>query len=113
MASFAFFCLSSSLGHVARIVTLARALAKRSHNIILIGGGYFLDPIIVTPGEFQIETIWEPDLDLVLAPSRGETVSYSEHEIFDRALNTELDMLKKLRPDVVVSDNRRTALVTA
>ncbi len=113
MARFAFFCLSSSLGHVGRTVSLARALAARSHKIILVGSGFFLDPIVVPRGEFQIEPIWEPDLDVLLAPSRGGIVSIPEHELFDRALTDERELLAKLRPDVVVSDNRRTALVTA
>jgi UDP:flavonoid glycosyltransferase YjiC (YdhE family) len=109
-----FFCLSSSLAHAGRVVRLARALAARGHTPILAGQpGFLADPQVVAPGEFTVETIWEPDLAGLLSAARGQAPRQAEHVIADRMLTDELALIDKLRPDLVVTDNRRTAVVSA
>jgi UDP:flavonoid glycosyltransferase YjiC (YdhE family) len=109
-----FFCLSSSLAHAGRTVRLARALAARGHSAILAGKpGFFADPHVLRPGELPIETVWEPDLEGLLAAARGQEQSLPEHVIAERMLTDELALLDRVRPDLVVTDTRRTAVVSA
>jgi UDP:flavonoid glycosyltransferase YjiC (YdhE family) len=109
-----FFCLSSSLAHAGRVVRLARALQARGHTAVLAGKpGFFADPCLVQPGELAVETAWEPDLAGLMAAARGEKPQLPEEVIADRMLTDELALLDRLRPDLVVTDNRRTAVISA
>jgi UDP:flavonoid glycosyltransferase YjiC (YdhE family) len=110
----AFFALSSSLAHAGRVVRLARALAARGHAAILAGKpGFFADPQVVKPGEFGVEQVWEPELEGLMSAARGGKPQLPEQEIAERMLTDELALLDRLRPDLVVTDNRRTAVVSA
>jgi UDP:flavonoid glycosyltransferase YjiC (YdhE family) len=110
----AFFALSGSLAHAGRVVRLARALAARGHTSILAGKpGFFADPQVVKPGEFSVETIWEPELEGLMSAARGGKPQLPEQVIAERMLTDELALLDRLRPDLVVTDNRRTAVVSA
>ncbi len=109
-----FFCLSRSLAHAGRVVRLAKALKARGHSVILAGApGFFADPHLVPPGELPVETVWEPELAGLMAAARGQAPEHPEHVIAERMLTDELALLDRLRPNLVVTDNRRTAIVSA
>lgn len=113
MAHLAFACLSHSLAHAGRDVRLARELVARGHRVTLIGApGFFGDPAVVRPGECPVEVLPEPPLGEVLSPARGRSAR-AETGRFLQAMDAERALLRRLRPDALVVDNRRSALVSA
>jgi len=115
MARIACLCYSGSLAHAGRTVTVARELARRGHDVTLCGQPRYLESsLLVDRGELPLEVLHEPDLSAVLAPSRGGADDEQAGAFaFAGAVHDELQLFSRLRPQVVVVDNRRSAIVSA
>jgi UDP:flavonoid glycosyltransferase YjiC (YdhE family) len=115
LATLALFCLSQSLAHAGRVVRLARALAARGHHTQTFGDPRWLHhPALCPPGALPPPLpLAEPPLDDVLRPSRGLPPAFDEAQMFVKALDDDLAALDRLKPALVIVDNRRSTPVAA
>jgi len=104
---------SNILAHVGRCVVLARELKARGHSIIFAGTPKFLrDPAVVRPGEFQIHLIDDYDAEEGLEILR-KLWKTPRKESLREHVQSELEMLDEVRPDVVINDFRLTMYLSA
>lgn len=75
--------------------------------------GRFADPMVMGEAALPIERLPEPPLEELLRPARGLSTRLVEAEVFERALADDLVVMERTRPDLVVVDNRRSAIVAA
>ncbi len=115
MARIAVLCYSRSLAHAGRAVAVARELAARGHEVLLGGQPTFLESSLLVDGaELSLEVLFEPSLDKVLAASRGQADDEQAGMFaFAGAITEELALFSRFRPQVVVTDNRRSATISA
>ncbi len=115
MARIACLCYSGSLAHAGRTVAVARELAGRGHDVTLCGQPRYLESsLLVDRAELPLEVLHEPDLSAVLAPSQGGADDEQAGAFaFAGAVHDELELFSRLRPDAVVVNNRRSAIVSA
>lgn len=93
---------------------LGERAAQAGHEVILAGApGRLADPLLVGPSPPVVERLDEPPLEELLRPSRGLPSRISEVELFERALAQDRALFERVRPDLVVADNRRSSPVAA
>ncbi|MEM9493746.1 MAG: hypothetical protein AAGC55_31660, partial [Myxococcota bacterium] len=115
MAEIAVFCYSRSLAHAGRAVAVARALVGDGHRVTLFGQPHYLESsLLVAPAEFPLRVVYEPPLDQVLGAVRGRSGPAGDPAAaLAGAVFEELRIFESWRPDVVVTDNRRSAVLSA
>lgn len=111
MATVALFCLSRSLSHAARTLTVARWLEEAGHRCVLHGAPGWLGRLI---GESDKLTAHEePELDDVLAASRGKRSRVDPALQLRLSLAADQAALRACGAELVVVDNRRSAGLAA
>lgn len=111
MATVALFCLSRSLSHAARTLTVARWLGEAGHRCVLHGAPGWLGRLVGPSDELAAHE--EPDLDDVLAASRGKRSSVDPALRLRLSLAADRAALRACGAELVVVDNRRSAGLAA
>ena len=113
MATVALFCLSRSLAHASRVVAVARRLTAAGHTCVLHGApGWLTHPMLQCAG-VSVVVHDEPDMDDVLAPSRGKRPGGNPAQVLARALTADRTAIIQSGSSVVIVDNRRSAGLAA
>jgi len=102
---------SNVLFHVGRSLTLARELRRRGHRVAFIGSPRYLrDPDIAAGEEFEFHPA--PDFGADEAMEILRTIhKVPSRRLIDRMIAAELDVLERVRPDLIVSDFRPTIFI--
>ena len=103
---------SNVLFHVGRCTALAHELAKRGHRTILAGvPRYLRDPAVADESSrFVALPDFDPDkgMDLLRSITR-----VPDQSLVDALVDAEIEALREVRPDVVVTDFRPTMTISA
>ncbi len=104
---------SNIISHTGRCVSLARELKKRGHEIILAGSPRYLqNPQIVGEDEFGYYELKDFLSEEAMESLRTMKKTYTRKTILEY-INSELVMLRKLRPHMVITDFRLTMSISA
>jgi MGT family glycosyltransferase len=104
---------SNILAHVGRCVVLARELKNRGYHVTLAGTPKFLqDPAVVPEAEFETYPIPDYEAEEGLEILR-KVRKVPSKKFLNEHIQAELQMLDRVRPDVVVNDFRLTLYISA
>lgn len=104
---------SNVLFHVGRCVRLARELASRGHRVVVAGSERYLrDPAIVGTEGFEYEPLPDFECEEAMAILRDLHRRPSRARV-EEMLDAERAMLRRLQPDLVVTDFRPTLQISA
>jgi UDP:flavonoid glycosyltransferase YjiC (YdhE family) len=104
---------SNILFHVGRCAVVARELSLRGHRILMLGSPrYLTDPAIAATAEFTFHPSPDFSADEGMALLRS-VLTVPERRLVERMIVAEVDALRRLRPDLVVSDFRPTMRISA
>ncbi|MCD2451335.1 hypothetical protein GO003_013130 [Methylicorpusculum oleiharenae] len=101
-----------ALAHVSRLLEIAKILKMHEHEIVFAGYGKFLQ--IARDAGFEIEVLPYISIEQIIKAVRSQKLNelyrFTELESFIKA---EIDFLKRVKPDLVLIDNRPTARTSA
>jgi UDP:flavonoid glycosyltransferase YjiC (YdhE family) len=104
---------SDILFHVGRCVVLARELARRGHRVTLAGTPrYLCDPALASGPALEVAELPDFPAEDGMALLRSVRARPDGARL-DRMVDAELELLRRLRPDLVVSDFRPTLGISA
>jgi UDP:flavonoid glycosyltransferase YjiC (YdhE family) len=104
---------SNITSHTGRCILIARELKKRGYEIILAGSSKLIrNPQIAKEDEFDYYELIDFDQEEAMRILRTMQKAYSR-KTFQEHLAAELDMLNRLKPDLVIVDFRLTMCVSA
>lgn len=108
------FCpVSNVISHTGRCIELARELKSRGCEIFISGTSKYLrDPKVVQEDEFGYYELIDFDTDEALEALRSPGRTFNS-DLLQRHMDCELNMLKILKPHLVVVDFRLTMFISA
>lgn len=101
-----------ALAHVSRLLEIAKVLRNRDHEIVFGGHGNYLE--IAAKEEFEAVELPFIPVEQVVEATRSQRLDklYKEEQISDY-INAELEFYERFQPDLLLNDNRLTAVTSA
>jgi UDP:flavonoid glycosyltransferase YjiC (YdhE family) len=99
-----------SLAHVARALQIARAARRRGHSVHVASAGAYQG--LFTEAGFAVESLFSVRREQALAAIRKGKTLYDD-ETLERYVKSDLEVLDRVRPDVVVGDLRLSLDISA
>jgi UDP:flavonoid glycosyltransferase YjiC (YdhE family) len=102
----------NSVAHVSRVLEIAKVLRIRGHELIFAGSGKCLN--IAKQENFSVLELLDVSLEQVVIALRTGNFSLlygSPSEMADY-VQAELTLYQQVKPDLVLTDDRRTALIS-
>lgn len=96
-----------TLSHLSRPLAVALELRKMGHEVIF-GGDSPKIPLIVQQG-FDVVPCYEPDPEMLYGNIRSGKIRFVEDSEIDRMITADLDAIRAINPDLVLSDGRFSA----
>lgn len=106
MASFLFFPYSNQLGSTIPSITLAKMLQAKGHQVTYASNGKFTQ-VLIDKG-FDVLPINEVSYLQYRRHVDENNVDFYSESLIHHFVDTELDLIRKVNPDVIVSNNRPT-----
>lgn len=106
-----FIPLGAGIAHVGRTLMLARELKKRGHEIVF-ASGEMVAPIIKNEG-FIYLSLPEVAYKQNLKKLRRLNTNFYTSSLIKKFVTAELNLYKKIKPDLVVADTRITAKISS
>ncbi|GAB4378943.1 MAG: glycosyltransferase [Elainellaceae cyanobacterium] len=102
----------NSVAHTSRLLEIAKVLENRGHELIFAGQGKCLD--IVKLENFPVLKLLDVSLEQVVTALRTGKFSllYGNASEIDAYVQAELALFQEIQPDLVLTDDRRTALIS-
>ncbi|GAB4238121.1 MAG: glycosyltransferase [Elainellaceae cyanobacterium] len=102
----------NSIAHVSRLLEIAKVLRSRGHELIFASEGKCLD--VVKQENFTVLPLSDVSLEQTVTAFRTQNFSllYGNAAEIETYVQAELNLYQKVKPDLVLTDARRTALVS-
>lgn len=101
-----------ALAHVSRPLEISKLLAKRGHEIVFAGHGKYLD-VVVSEGYHVVELPYIPADRLFKAIKSQKLYNIFKRDELFNYVEAEIALYKRLKPKLVIIDNRVTANTSA
>jgi UDP:flavonoid glycosyltransferase YjiC (YdhE family) len=111
MAKFLFFPYSNQLGSTVPSITLAKLLQRHGHQVVYASNGKFTQ-VLVDKG-FDVVPINEISYLQYRRHVDQNNVDFYSESLIHHFVDVELDLIQKVKPDVIVSNNRPTIKLSA
>lgn len=103
MATFLFFPYSNQLGSTIPSITLVKLLQAKGHQVIYASGGKFT--AVLKEKGFHVEPINEISYLQYRRHVDENNVDFYSESLIHHFIDVELDLIRKINPDVIVSNN--------
>jgi MGT family glycosyltransferase len=102
----------NSIAHVSRLLEIAKILRGRGHEVIFASEGKYLD--IVRHENFTVLELPDVSLEQITTAFRTRNFSllYGSACEIEAYVQAELALYRRVKPDLVLTDARRTALIS-
>ncbi|MBD2463098.1 hypothetical protein H6G89_18850 [Oscillatoria sp. FACHB-1407] len=102
----------NSVAHVSRLLEIAKVLRARGHEIIFAGEGKCLD--IVGHESFTVLELLDVPFEQIINAFRTTNFSllYGNASEMEAYVQAELTLYQQIKPDLVLTDDRRTASIS-
>lgn len=111
MAKFLFFPYSNQLGTTIPSITVANMLQEKGHEIIYASDGKYTN--VLKEKGFTVYPIEEISYEVYRKHVEKNNVDFYTIEVVKRLVNLELEIIQKINPDVIVTNNRPTVKISA
>lgn len=99
-----------TLSHLSRPLEIAKFLSEYGCRIVF--GGESTKTKFIKDEGFEVEALFEPDPDILYGNIRDRTIKFVDDKILDKMIREDIQLFNKVKPDVVLSDGRFSAMVS-
>ncbi len=99
-----------TLSHLSRPLEISKKLSLNG-CAISFGGNSSKTSFIRDEG-FEVHPIYEPDPDLLFNNIRNKKIKFIDNHIIDHMIESDLQLFNKIKPDLVITDGRFSAMVS-
>jgi UDP:flavonoid glycosyltransferase YjiC (YdhE family) len=111
MAVFLFFPYSNQLGSTIPSITLARVLQQHGHRVVYASNGKFTS-VLLDKG-FEVVPINEISYHQYRRHVDNNNVDFYSESLIHHMVDMELDLIGKINPDCIVTNNRPTVKLSS
>jgi UDP:flavonoid glycosyltransferase YjiC (YdhE family) len=99
-----------TLSHISRPLLVAKELRERGHKIVFAGESPKIK--FIQQEGFEVMPFYEPDPEMLYGNIRKGKLRFVNDTEIERMIEADLDLYKKTKPDVVLTDGRFTAPIS-
>lgn len=111
MAKFLFFPYSNQLGTTIPSVTLANLLRDKGHEVIYASNGKYTH--VLKDKGFEVHPINEISYTQYRRHVDNNNVDFYDEGLIHHLVDKDLELIEKVKPDVIVSNNRPSIKISA
>ncbi|MBK7762348.1 MAG: glycosyltransferase family 1 protein [Bacteroidetes bacterium] len=111
MAKFLFFPYSNQLGSTIPSISLANMLLKNGHEVIYASNGKYTH-VLIQKG-FKVIPINEISYIQYRKHVDQNNVDFYQEGLINHLVDMELDVIREINPDIIVTNNRPTLIISA
>lgn len=100
-----------TLSHVSRPLSVAKELRRRGHEVVFAGSG--ANVRFIRDEGFEVVPIHEPDPGVLFGNIRKGNLRFATDAEIELMVEADLEVYKTVRPDLVLTDGRFSAAVSA
>jgi UDP:flavonoid glycosyltransferase YjiC (YdhE family) len=93
-----------TLSHISRPLSVAQELRKRGHKIIFAGESLKIK--FIQQEGFEVMPLYEPDPEMLYGNIRKGKLRFVTNREIERMIEADLNLYKKVKPDIVLTDGR-------
>lgn len=101
-----------TLSHLSRPLAIACKLREKGYNLIFGGDKNSGKTEFIRKEGYQIVSSFEPDDDELFANIRNGKIKFATNSTINRMISSDLRLFNKIKPDLVLTDGRFSALVS-
>lgn len=102
---------SHTYSHLARPLAVGRELLERGHEVIFAGESPKLSH--AARCGFMTHPLYEPDPEQLYSAIRAGKLRFVSDSELDRLIEADIELFRKTRPDLVLTDGRFSAAISA
>jgi UDP:flavonoid glycosyltransferase YjiC (YdhE family) len=99
-----------TLSHISRPLLVAKELRERGHKIVFAGESPKIK--FIQQEGFEVMPFYEPDPEMLYGNIRKGKLRFVNDTEIETMIEADLDLYKKTKPDVVLTDGRFTAPIS-
>jgi len=100
-----------TLSHISRPLLVAKELQDRGHKIVFAGESPKIK--FIQQEGFEVMPLYEPDPEMLYGNIRKGKLRFVTDTEIERMIEADLNLYKKVKPDIVLTDGRFTAPISA
>ena len=99
-----------TISHISRPLLVAKELRDRGHGVVFAGEGPSLK--FIKQDGFRVFPLHEPAPDLLFGNIRRGKLRFVSNQEINLMVEADIDLFKKVKPDIVITDGRFTAPIS-
>ena len=100
-----------TLSHLSRPLEISKYLKAKGHDIHFAGNSQKID--FIKAEDFELHPLFEPNPITLFGNIRKGKIKFIENNIVIKMIDQDLDLFKSIRPDIIISDGRFSAMISA
>ena len=100
-----------ALSHISRPLSVAKELRERGHEVVFAGESPKTE--FIKAEGFQVLPIHEPDPRVLFGNIRDNRLRFADDEEIERMVEADIALYRDVKPDIVLTDGRFSAFISA
>jgi UDP:flavonoid glycosyltransferase YjiC (YdhE family) len=99
-----------TLSHLSRPLAVSRELRARGHEVVFAGESSKIK--FIEQAGFPVLPLYEPDPEILFGNIRAGNIRFVTDKEIERLIDADLALFREVKPDLVLSDGRFSALIS-